>query len=400
MPGQIKLSDYTYDLPDKRIAKFPLENRAGSKLLLCRSGEIQHKKFQDIVSLLPANTTLYFNNTRVIPARLAFSKQTGALIEIFLLQPIMPSPVISVAMEVKGPTTWKCLIGNAKRWKNSPLEREVEIQGQASRITATRVGADEVSLSWEGQNIRFVDVVEAIGKTPLPPYLHREPVENDKATYQTVYSEKDGAVAAPTAGLHFTEEVMAQLAKKGIRTNFLTLHVSAGTFQPIKTENATEHAMHSEQIIVKRDTLEALLQPGQFTVAVGTTSMRTLESTYWYGVRLVHDPTTLFHVPKLYPYEQPGHCPTAQDSLRAVLKRMDTLGVDELVGTTEIFIFPGYTFKLVQGLVTNFHQPGSTLILLVAAFIGNDWKNVYVEALKHDYRFLSYGDSSLLIPGN
>lgn len=400
MPGQIKLSDYTYDLPDERIAKFPLADRAGSKLFAYLSGSIEHRTFRDITTLLPGHTTLYFNNTRVIPARLAFSKSTGALIEVFLLQPVSPSPVISVAMEVTGHTTWKCLIGNAKRWKNGMLEREVHVQGKATRIVVTRVGADEVSFSWEGDHVRFVDVVEAIGKTPLPPYLHREPVENDRATYQTVYSEKEGAVAAPTAGLHFTEAIMAQLTEKGMRTNFLTLHVSAGTFQPIKTEDATEHAMHSEQIIIKRDTLEELLQPGRFTVAVGTTSMRTLESTYWYGVRLLNDPSALFHVPKLFPYEQPDPSPSKEDSLRAVLKRMDTLGVDELVGTTEIFIFPGYTFKIVQGLVTNFHQPGSTLILLVAAFIGNDWRNVYVEALKHQYRFLSYGDSSLLIPGN
>ncbi|WOK04691.1 S-adenosylmethionine:tRNA ribosyltransferase-isomerase [Imperialibacter roseus] len=398
MPPQINVSEYTYDLPDERIAKFPLEDRSASKLLFYNKGTIEHLRFKSIPSLLPENTSLYFNNTKVIPARLAFQKYTGALIEIFLLQPILPSPVISVAMEARSPVVWKCMIGNAKRWKEGVLERNIELEGATLKVEVKRLGTNEVQLSWNKSAARFVDVVDAIGKTPLPPYLHREAIENDKKTYQTVYSKKDGAVAAPTAGLHFTGEVIQQLRDKGVATNFLTLHVSAGTFQPIKTATAEEHAMHSEQIIIKRENLEQLLTPGRFNVAVGTTSMRTLESTYWYGTMLGRNSVAEFKIPKLLPYEQQASLPSPKESIMNILNRMDALGVDELTGTTEIFIFPGYQFRVVNGLITNFHQPNSTLILLVAAFVGDDWRKVYNEALASDYRFLSYGDSSLLIP--
>jgi len=399
MPRQINVSEYTYDLPDERIAKFPLEDRSASKLLFYNKGTIEHLRFSSIPGLLPENTSLYFNNTKVIPARLAFQKSSGALIEIFLLQPVLPSPVISVAMEARSPVVWKCMIGNAKRWKEGVLERNIELEGATVKVEVKRLGADEVQLSWDKSTARFVDVVDAIGKTPLPPYLHREAIKNDKKTYQTVYSEKDGAVAAPTAGLHFTYEIIQQLRDKEVTTNFLTLHVSAGTFQPIKTATAQEHVMHSEQIIIKRENLEQLLEPGRFNVAVGTTSMRTLESTYWYGVMLKQDQDAAFEIPKLFPYEQSAAIPSMSESMQVVLNKMDKLGVDELVGTTEIFIFPGYQFRVVNGLITNFHQPNSTLILLVAAFVGDDWRKVYGEALASDYRFLSYGDSSLLIPG-
>ncbi|MEQ8684446.1 MAG: S-adenosylmethionine:tRNA ribosyltransferase-isomerase [Imperialibacter sp.] len=399
MPPQINVSEYTYDLPDERIAKFPLEDRSASKLLFYNKGSIEHLRFKSIPSLLPENTSLYFNNTKVIPARLAFQKATGAVIEIFLLQPTLPSPVISVAMEAKSPVVWKCMIGNTKRWKEGVLEKNIELEGATVKVEVKRLGTDEVQLSWDQPAARFVDVVDAIGKTPLPPYLHREAIENDKKTYQTVYSEKDGAVAAPTAGLHFTDEVISQLGSKNIVTNFLTLHVSAGTFQPIKTETAQDHVMHSEQIIIRRENLEQLLEPGRFNVAVGTTSMRTLESTYWYGVMLKQDQNAAFEIQKLFPYEQSAAIPSMSESMHEVLNKMDNLGVDELVGTTEIFIFPGYQFRVVNGLITNFHQPNSTLILLVAAFVGDDWRKVYCEALAGDYRFLSYGDSSLLIPG-
>ncbi|MEQ9376103.1 MAG: S-adenosylmethionine:tRNA ribosyltransferase-isomerase [Imperialibacter sp.] len=400
MSPQINVSEYTYDLPDERIAKFPLEDRSASKLLFYNKGSIEHLRFKSIPSLLPENTSLYFNNTKVIPARLAFQKPTGAVIEIFLLQPTLPSPVISVAMEAKSPVVWKCMIGNAKRWKEGVLERNIELEGATVKVEVKRLGTDEVQLSWDKSAARFVDVVDAIGKTPLPPYLHREAIENDKKTYQTVYGEKDGAVAAPTAGLHFTDEVIQQLRGKGIITNFLTLHVSAGTFQPIKTTTAEEHVMHSEQVIIRRENLEQLLVPERFNVAVGTTSMRTLESTYWYGVMLDRNPDADFLIPKLLPYDQQASLLSSKESIMNILNRMDALGVDELTGSTEIFIFPGYKFKLVNGLITNFHQPNSTLILLVAAFVGHDWRKIYNEALGNGYRFLSYGDSSLLIPGN
>jgi S-adenosylmethionine:tRNA ribosyltransferase-isomerase len=385
MPPQINVSEYTYDLPDERIAKFPLEDRSASKLLFYNKGSVEHLRFNSIPSQLPENTSLYFNNTKVIPARLAFQKSTGAVIEIFLLQPILPSPVISVAMEARSPMVWKCMIGNAKRWKEGALERIIELQGKIVKVAVERMGTDEVQLSWDQPAAHFVDVVDAIGKTPLPPYLHREAIENDKKTYQTVYGEKDGAVAAPTAGLHFTDEIIKQLREKGVVTNFLTLHVSAGTFQPIKTATAEEHVMHSEQIIIKRENLEQLLTPDRFNVAVGTTSMRTLESTYWYGVMLKQDPGASFNVPKLLPYEQRASLPSSKESIMNILNRMDALGVDELTGSTEIFIFPGYKFKLVNGLITNFHQPNSTLILLVAAFVGHDWRKIYNEALGNGF---------------
>jgi S-adenosylmethionine:tRNA ribosyltransferase-isomerase len=400
MPPQINVSEYTYDLPDERIAKFPLEDRSASKLLFYNKGSVEHLRFNGIPSLLPENTSLYFNNTKVIPARLAFQKPTGAVIEIFLLQPVLPSPVISVAMEATSPVVWKCMIGNVKRWKEGALERIIELDGATVKVEVERLGTDEVQLSWDKSATRFVDVVDAIGKTPLPPYLHREAIENDKKTYQTVYGEKDGAVAAPTAGLHFTDEIIQQLREKGVTTTFLTLHVSAGTFQPIKTATAEEHVMHSEQLIIKRENLEQLLEPERFNIAVGTTSMRTLESTYWYGVMLDRNPDADFLIPKLLPYDQQASLLSSKESIMNILNRMDALGVDELTGSTEIFIFPGYKFKLVNGLITNFHQPNSTLILLVAAFVGPDWRKIYNEALRTGYRFLSYGDSSLLIPGN
>lgn len=398
MDFSVDLHDYHYDLPDERIAKFPLADRAASKLLYFHGGRTEHKSFADIATLLPPHTSLYFNNTRVIPARLHFARATGAAIEIFLLQPLAPTSVISLAMESTGPVTWKCMIGNAKRWKNDRLERMLTVQGKPVKVFAEKLAADEVRLSWDKTGARFVDVVEALGQTPLPPYLNREPTESDKNTYQTVYSEKEGAVAAPTAGLHFTDEILATLVAKGIKTSFLTLHVSAGTFQPIKAERVEDHNMHSEQVIVKRENVLALLERGRFVVAVGTTSMRTMESLYWFGVLLLQNSGATFHIPKLYPYGQQNTAPSLKDSLEAVLKKMDTDKVDELVGTTEIFIFPGYQFRVVQGLVTNFHQPGSTLILLVAAFVGESWRGLYEEALANGYRFLSYGDSSLLVP--
>ncbi len=395
----IDLSSYTYDLPENRIAKFPIDQRDKSKLLVYRSGAITEKVFQQLKDEVASGTTLVFNNTRVIPARLYFEKDTGAKIEIFLLHPIAPSPLVPVAMEAIGASTWHCMIGNSKRWKaDQSLTRILDINGQQVQVTAKRGTTDrEVLLSWTGEEIRFVDIVEAAGQVPLPPYLNRAANDDDKPRYQTVYSEKDGAVAAPTAGLHFTPEVLSALAAKGVKKEFLTLHVSAGTFQPIKVDDVTEHPMHSEQIVISESNLQNLIK-AEKVIPVGTTSMRTLESLYWYGVKLLHGDDTTFAVAKLAPYQHYNRLPGRNQAFEAVLDHMQKQQKNELIGETEIFIFPGYEFKVCDALITNFHQPGSTLILLVAAFIGEDWQKVYQYALDNEFRFLSYGDSSILIP--
>lgn len=393
----INISDYTYSLPSERIAKFPLEKREQSKLLFCNKGVIHHQQFADLPTLLPSNTHLYFNNTKVIPARLHFQKETGASIEIFLLNPVEPSPLMIAAMESKNSCTWKCTIGNMKKW-NDGLILKKEITKDLT-ITAQLLSRTEnlVKLEWDAI-LTFAEVVEQIGETPLPPYLNREAEKSDKERYQTVYSKLEGAVAAPTAGLHFTPEILNQVEARGIQSDFLTLHVSAGTFQPVKVEDATQHTMHNEQIIITRKNLESLLQPDQFVLAVGTTSMRTLESVYWFGCKLLKDSNATFEIHQDEPYRGLVTTPTTRDALQAVLKCMDENKVDQLAGSTSIFILPGYQFKMCNGLITNFHQPGSTLMLLVAAFVGDPWKEMYKQALKNDYRFLSYGDSSLLIP--
>lgn len=383
----LKLDDFTYELPDSRIAKHPPKERGTSKLLVCRKGNIEHHSFGAIVDQLPKNATLVFNDTKVIPARIILYKETGARIEIFLLEPMAPSTAHEEVMISEGTCTWKCMIGNAKRWKHGTTLSNTSIE-----FKATRTGDDMVTFEWEG--MPFSELLMEIGKIPLPPYIHREVEKEDKDRYQTVYSKIDGAVAAPTAGLHFTDQIMNDLDQKGIHSEYVTLHVSAGTFQPIKTNDILEHPMHNEQVWIHRHTIEALLSTTQ-TVAVGTTSMRTLESLYWFGVRLHHKKED-FYIQKDDPYAMEA-IPKA-DALQNVLRYMDTYQLHQLGGQTEIFLYPGYTFKMVDGLVTNYHLPNSTLILLIAAFIGEDWRKVYQEALNNEYRFLSYGDSSLLIP--
>lgn len=396
---KIDLKAYEYTLPEERIAKFPLEKRSDSKLLVCKKGEISHSHFYDIPDLLPTDTLLVYNDTKVIPARLIFQRETGARIEIFLLQPIAPTTVIPEIMLAKHPVTWETMVGNVKKWKDGEiLKGKVQVGNKQIILEASHKNRDEklVEFSWNDPEITFVDVVEASGEVPLPPYLNRKPVEEDKNRYQTVYSEKEGAVAAPTAGLHFTNEVFEKLKSKGIQKTQVTLHVSAGTFQPIKANEVTEHPMHSEQILVNRQTIEKIQNHKGKIVAVGTTSVRTLESLYWYGVKILEGKGEEFLIEKLFPYEERTSLPTVQNALEAVLKVMKIKGFETLIGATEIFIFPGYQFKVVSGLVTNFHQPGSTLVLLIATILGGNWKKVYQEALENDYRFLSYGDSSLL----
>lgn len=383
----INLEDYSYELPESKIALHPPKERGTSKLLKYKKGTIQHYNFGDISELLPKDATLVFNDTKVIPARIIMHRDTGARIEIFLLEPVAPSTAHEVVMASEKECTWKCMIGNAKKWKESST-----LSHPSLPFTATRVGQNEVRFQWEGMT--FSELLEEIGKIPLPPYIHREVDDEDKDRYQTVYSKTDGAVAAPTAGLHFTEKIIADLRKKGVRTEYLTLHVSAGTFQPIKTDDITKHPMHNEQVWIQKETIESLISSSQI-IAVGTTSMRTLESLYWFGVRLENGMDD-FYIKQDDPYTLDAI--EVKQSLKNVLRHMETKNAAVLGGQTEIFLYPGYKFKICDGLITNYHMPNSTLILLIAAFIGEDWRKVYQEALDNDYRFLSYGDSSLLIP--
>lgn len=397
----VQLKDYRYQLPDEAIAKYPLTRRDQSRLLVYRQKEISHRQFGELPDLLPARSLLFFNNTKVIPARMLFQKETGAQIELFLLQPVSPSTIMSEALSQTSHCSWQCMIGNLKRWKEEqPLFRHFIFNGQKITVKALLKDRSEglVDFSWDGENISFAELVEAGGQVPLPPYLNREAEAEDKPRYQTVYSQAAGAVAAPTAGLHFTEEVLQQLEQKNISTDFLTLHVSAGTFRPIK-DSVEEHPMHREQLIIRKNNLRSLLTAEGPVIAVGTTSMRTLESLYWYGVRLLESSVAPFFIRKeeAYAYREED-LPHTKEAFKAVLDKMEREGLEELWGETEIFIVPGYRFRVCRGLITNFHQPESTLILLIAAFIGPRWRSLYQEALDKGYRFLSYGDSSFLFP--
>ena len=393
----IKISDFSYDLPQSKIAQYPLKNRDESKLLLFKSGKISHKTFNKISEELSKDSLLISNNTKVIPARLIFEKSTGAHIEIFLLDPIFPSTEVVKAMEARGKATWKCMIGNLKRWKDGQVllmkTEELEIRAELRERVLRHV-----ELTWQPADKMAVDVIHEIGKIPIPPYMNRDATDEDKDSYQTVYAKNDGAVAAPTAGLHFTNSVLNSLDENNIKREFVTLHIGAGTFQPVKEEgDVTKHNMHAEQFVVKKRVLEQLLEfEGNVTV-VGTTSMRTLESCFWLGNQAFNNVFNGF-VSKLEPYECSNPI-SYKESFRALIDFLDKNQLEELHACTEIMIVPGYDFKVCDHLVTNFHQPESTLMLLVAAFVGENWKSIYEYALKNDFRFLSYGDSSLLSKG-
>jgi len=381
------LADFLYDLPEDRIARYPPEIRGESKLLHYDSGIISHHVFTDIAGLLPKDCLLVFNDTRVIPARIIMQKATGAGIEILLLEPLKPSRVHEEVMREKESCIWKCMIGNAKKWKiNTSLELS------ESSLKAERISDNEVRFSWNN-GLAFSNILAETGKVPLPPYINRAAEQEDADRYQTVYSKVNGSVAAPTAGLHFTEEIIRNLSANGIKTDYLTLHVSTGTFRPVRSEEIENHPMHKEQIWISKNTLEKLLCSGK-TVAVGTTSMRTIESLYWYGVKLLNGERQFF-IDKKDPYHLKKV--SKQKALSAVLHHLTQSNLNQIGGHTELFLYPGYEFQVCDGLVTNYHLPGSTLILLVAAFIGEDWRRVYQEALNNNYRLLSYGDSSLLI---
>ncbi|MFT5914133.1 MAG: S-adenosylmethionine:tRNA ribosyltransferase-isomerase [Bacteroidia bacterium] len=393
----ISLEDYNYSLPSERIADYPLP-RGTAKLIHYKNGTISHKHFSDITELLSEKHQLVYNNTKVLPARLFFYRETGAKIEIFLLAPISPTKEVTKAMLVNGECVWECAIGNSKKWKNDILKKELEIGGKQVTVSAELLDRANrlIKFSWDNKEISFVDLVEAIGKTPLPPYIKREADENDKDTYQTVYSKQEGAVAAPTAGLHFSEQILETIQSKNIDIQEVTLHVGAGTFKPVTEENALEHDMHQEQVEISKATIESLISE-QEIVAVGTTSMRTLESLYWFGVKLLENKQANFHIEKLFPYQfENRQLPTKNESLKTILEYMESENLERLFGTTEIFIFPTYEFRMCKALITNFHMPKSTLLLLVSAFIGQDWLKIYHEAMENEYRFLSYGDSSFL----
>ena len=419
----IQIHDYDYPLPDERIAKFPLQERDSSKLLVYEGGKISETVFRNLPSLLPEGSLMVFNNTRVIQARLHFRKgetQDGALIEVFLLEPAQPVEY-QENFARKGSCSWYCLVGNLKKWKEGALTRELTINNEKFKLSAERIGthgtSQEIQFTWDA-NLTWAEVIDAVGELPIPPYLNRKTQESDKTTYQTVYSKIKGSVAAPTAGLHFTKQVLADIDAKGIEREEVTLHVGAGTFRPVKSEDIGGHDMHTEHIAVHRQTIERLIAHNGEAIAVGTTSVRTLESLYYMGV-LAKAPLQPppeegglqmqnslllgggmgrgLHVPQWMPYEYDNSL-SVMDALTALLHYMDERGEEVLHSSTQIIIAPGYKYHIVRRMITNFHQPQSTLLLLVSAFIGEGWHDVYDYALAHDFRFLSYGDSSMLIP--
>ncbi|MDR0987961.1 MAG: S-adenosylmethionine:tRNA ribosyltransferase-isomerase [Prevotellaceae bacterium] len=405
-PQQIRMSDYHYELPDHRIAKYPLAERDHSKLLVYRGGAISETLFTELPSLLPKGSLLVFNNTKVIQARLLFRKPTGSLIEVFCLEPADPADYAQNFQQTSH-AAWYCMIGNLKRWRQGQLlQRQMEVKGTVVCLTAERGAAHgdshRVDFRWDNPAVSFADLLEAFGELPIPPYLHRPTEQRDKESYQTVYSKREGSVAAPTAGLHFTTRVLEQLRAEGFDMEELTLHVGAGTFRPVKSEAIADHAMHHEYIRVPRQLIVRLLAHGGGAVAVGTTSVRTLESLYHLGVMLLRRPDAApgeLHVDQWQPYAEEAlpEVSTVQ-ALQAILDYLDRHRLEALHTDTRIIIVPGYRFRVVEGMVTNFHQPQSTLLLLVSAFVGEDWRRIYDYALARDFRFLSYGDSSLLLP--
>ena len=433
---EILIEEYNYPLPDERIAKYPLANRDQSKLLVYRDGKVSEDRFFRVGEYLPAESLLIYNNTRVIQARLVFHKTTatpllhnttqplhnaaGARIEIFCLEPLVPHDYQLSLGSTEG-CTWKCMIGNAKKWKTGALSLPVLLPSGNTITLFAEKGEQTgntfaVHFSWNlsakrsdseavqqqsgltgvaDLNISFAEILDAVGELPIPPYLNRKTEESDKTTYQTVYSRIKGSVAAPTAGLHFTDSVLSGLRQKGIQTAEVTLHVGAGTFQPVKVADANQHTMHTEIIAVPRETIQQIIAKLGHIVAVGTTSMRTLESLYFLGAQLLHHSTQPLSVAQFEPYEQ-EHMLSTREALQAIVDYLEQTGQDTLHAETQIMIKPGYTFRVVDQLITNFHQPKSTLLLLVSAFVGGDWHTIYDYALSHDFRFLSYGDSSIL----
>lgn len=399
---EIAIAEYDYPLPDERIAKYPLAQRDSSKLLLYNKGVVSEDVFSNLPKYIPQNALMVFNNTKVIQARLRFRKETGALIEVFCLEPEQPCDYQQIFLETKE-CVWQCLVGNSNRWKGGVLSQVVEVGGKNVTLSVERVGGpaavNHVRFSWDS-GVSFAELLEAAGELPIPPYLNRRTEESDTRTYQTVYSKIKGSVAAPTAGLHFTPNVLEALTAAGVEREEVTLHVGAGTFKPVKSELISDHEMHEEYIEVRKALIEKIVAAGGEAVAVGTTSVRTLESLYFLGELVAENPSVTqdeLHVNQWTPYNR-EHSLTTLDSLKALLEWMERNGIDRVHSHTQIMIAPGYRYRIVKAIVTNFHQPKSTLLLLVSAFVNGDWRTIYDYALANGFRFLSYGDSSLLIP--
>ncbi|MBN2520695.1 MAG: S-adenosylmethionine:tRNA ribosyltransferase-isomerase [Bacteroidales bacterium] len=401
IPGSnLFIDNYDYDLPAERIAKYPLKDRDGSKILIYKEKLTFHDVFDNLPRYLHENTLLVFNNTKVIQARVLFYKETGARIEVFCLEPLSP-PEYNLSFQSKDKVVWKCIVGNLKKWKGSILHKELKIEGQLICFSARLINDyreyQEIEFFWDNTNYCFGEIINLFGVTPIPPYLNRNSEEIDIERYQTVYSKIKGSVAAPTAGLHFTNEVFKQLKKKNIKIEEITLHVGAGTFKPVKSDTVNHHQMHTEYFSVTKLALNNLLNHNGPVIPVGTTSLRALESLYWLGVKVSANKPDFF-LDQWECYLMNGML-DLKKSLGCLIEYMDIKNLNELQAKTQLMIIPGYKFRFWEGLITNFHQPRSTLLLLVAAFIGNDWKNIYNYALNNDFRFLSYGDSCLLLKG-
>ena len=399
---QIRIEEFNYPLPDERIAKFPLTKRDESKLLVYRNGKIDEAVFKQLSDYLPQGSMLVYNNTRVIQARMLFQKETGAQIEVFCLEPVIPHDYALVFQQTES-CSWLCLVGNLKKWKEGALHKTIRMDDKEVVLSAERIkttgDSHLVRFSWNNPQVTFAELLDAAGILPIPPYLHRETRESDLQTYQTVYSKIKGSVAAPTAGLHFTPEVLAGLDAKGFTREEVTLHVGAGTFKPVKSEVIGDHEMHTEFISVRRSAIENIRTNLGRVIAVGTTSVRTLESLYYMGRTLVNNPDATSEelvVTQWTPYHDTEEV-TTHEALTALLNYLDRNQTDTLLSATQIMIAPGYEFKIVKGIITNFHQPKSTLLLLISAFVNGNWKSIYNYALDNDFRFLSYGDSSLLL---
>lgn len=399
---QIRIEEFNYPLPDERIAKFPLTKRDESKLLVYRNGKIDEAVFKQLSDYLPQGSMLVYNNTRVIQARMLFQKETGAQIEVFCLEPVIPHDYALVFQQTES-CSWLCLVGNLKKWKEGALHKTIRMGDKEVVLSAERIkttgDSHLVRFSWNNPQVTFAELLDAAGILPIPPYLHRETRESDLQTYQTVYSKIKGSVAAPTAGLHFTPEVLAGLDAKGFTREEVTLHVGAGTFKPVKSEVIGDHEMHTEFISVRRSAIESIRTNLGRIIAVGTTSVRTLESLYYMGRTLVNNPDATSEelvVTQWTPYHDTEEV-TTHEALTALLDYLDRNQTDTLLSATQIMIAPGYEFKIVKGIITNFHQPKSTLLLLISAFVNGNWKSIYNYAIDNDFRFLSYGDSSLLL---
>ncbi len=398
----ISISEYNYHLPDERIAKYPLAERDHSKLLHYSNGAVKVQAFFELPYLLPSNSLMVFNNTRVIHARLLFRKATGAIIEVFCLSPHLPKDYAQ-SFEQTANNVWKCMVGNARKWKDESLSLVLNAEGGNVTLNAKKLSSEgqehHIEFSWDNSAYTFSELLEIAGNLPIPPYLNRPTEENDENTYQTVYSQVEGSVAAPTAGLHFTESVLQRLDSKNIARTEVTLHVGAGTFKPVKAAQIGGHEMHTELISVERDTIEKMIANENKLIVVGTTSLRTIESLYYIGVKILRGKvlfTDNITVQQWEPYEDNNNKYSPKESLMAILEYMSQNSLSVLIASTQIMIAPSYQFKFVDAMLTNFHQPQSTLLLLVSAFVGEDWRSIYDFAMQNDFRFLSYGDSSLL----